>query len=186
MTDELKRPPLPWRVTRDISGKGDDEVYVPPAPDTERLPNIPPAPRVPAEPFRLLKGRAPSYVEFAAIVSHVEQGLIENRQRLIDVLSTQRKMSLQVDGMQAGMNQRFDIFHEELSLLRQTVSGDHAPRIGVVEKQVEKGLNPRKLAFDAGKYTGLVVLLALGARAVGKQFPQYYDVIDGVLGALGL
>lgn len=190
MTDDSKPPRLPWRITRDITA-ADDEVYVPPAPDTERLPLIPPAPKAPKEPFKLLPGRAPSYVEFAAIVKHVNESLDDNRQRLTDVLSTQRKMALQQDGLIQTVNRRFDIFHEELSMLRQVVSVDHGPRItaaekGVAEAKASVGDKVRHGSIVAGKYGGLVLALALGARAIGKQFPEYYDVIDGVLGAVGL
>lgn len=40
------------------------------------------------------------------------------RAQQVEVLALQRKLALQLDGMQQAMNARFNIFHEELALMR--------------------------------------------------------------------
>lgn len=46
---------------------------------------------------------------------------------------------------------------------------------------------PRSLALAVGKYAGLLALAALAARSlVKKLWPQYTDIVDGILSGIGL
>jgi hypothetical protein len=164
MTDDRRRPPP--RFPRPPSDP--DEIFIPPA-DTERSPILPPAPRVP-EPFRVLKGRESSYVELSAQIG--------------EVLSVQRKMALQLDGYGKTVNDRFDIFHRELALLRATVVGDHSPRLDAVEKTAAQ--KARGMALTGTKYGAYLTGAAVLAKLVGKAYPQFGGVIDELLAAVGL
>lgn len=172
MTEERK-PPLPRTVTRDIGDP--DEVYIP-APDTERsaprMPIIPKAPRLPHEPFKLLKGREPSYVELSAQVGEV-------RQLAHEVLAVQRKTNLQIDHIGSVVNQRFDLFHQELALLRATVTGDHAPRLKAVELTLGQKVKAGSLAVGKGAAYTLI------GGILTQAFPQYAHLIGQLLGLGG-
>jgi hypothetical protein len=168
VTEERKPPPRV--VTRDISFDP-DEIYVPPAPDTERVPQmIPKAPRLPRthEPFQLLKGRESSYAELSAQISEV-------RQLTHETLAVQRKMVLQSDHLGQIVNRRFDLFHEELSMLRATVTGDHGPRLA----QVELSLGEKVKA--TGSVLGKGAVFTLLGGVLTEAFPQYARLLGQLL-----
>jgi hypothetical protein len=179
MTDEVKprKPPrLPVRVTRDISGDvlDPDEVFVPPPPDTDRSGFIPKPPKA-EEPFRLVT--PPRRADLG--------------EQIADVLKTQRQMALQLDGYGSALNQRFDLFHEELAIVRhdqarlvELVEKDHAPRIDAVEKTVQQ--KAKGFALKGGKYAAYLTAGSVLARLVAKAYPQFGDAIESFLGALGL
>lgn len=177
--DKPWRPPLPARVTRDIT-RDPDEVFIPPAPETQRLP-------LPKNPLKLdvLHGRQPSFVEFSAQLGDFKVQLDGAVVAVSTVLATQRKMALQLDGFQNGLNGRFDVFHQELAMLRATVTGDHAPRLDAVEKATV-GQRMKVGAILGGKYAAYLTLAAVVLRAAGKAFPEFGQAIEGFLGAFGL
>ena len=130
------------------------------------------------EPFSLVKSSEKEMDRlFSAITA---QGM-----QLNEVAAKQNKLVLMVDGLGVSMNQRFDVFHEELALLRATVTTDLAPRLGEVEKKT----GAQKLgavALVGTKYAGLFTIAGLVLRAVAKQWPEFGGLIEGVLGAAGL
>lgn len=152
MSDEGRRkPPPPRRLSSD-----DDVVYVPPAPDTERS-----APRKIPEAFSKL------------VQTPAEQ--------MREVLSTQRKMALQLDGFGQAMHRRFDLFHEELALqtaalaaVRKVVTADHAPRIDKVEKT---------LGQKVAKGGGIAGIVLLAAPLLADVLPKYRGLIEAITGA---
>lgn len=119
---------------------------------------------------------------------------------IADILALQRKMSLQMDGFGQLVNARFDIFHRELAMLRATVVGDHEPRIGQSEKAIAETkqevakLTPQQKAKVAAVITakvggwGTIALVVGGAalRALGKLYPEYGELIDGIISWVGL
>ncbi len=145
MTDEGWRKPPPRRVLPD-----DEIVYIPPAPDTER------------------SGARKFPEAFSKLVQTPSEQMREVR-------DTQRKMSQQLDGFGQAMNRRFDLFHEELSLLRQVVTADHAPRIEKVEKTMGQ-----KVARGGG----VVGIILLAAPLLADALPKYRWLFDAILGAL--
>lgn len=190
MTDERRPPRFPRRpppLDIDVLRVDEDP------PLTNRSSTIiPPAPRAPAEPFKLIGGRPPSYVEFQAQLGEFTQKLEGVLSSQAAVLGVQRKMALQLDGFGTTVNERFDVFHKELALLRVTVTVDHAPRLEGVEKGVEevkeltRAQKAGAAALTTGKWGGYLVLAGLVARAIGKMFPQYQALIDGLLAPVGL
>lgn len=93
--------------------------------------------------------------------------------KLDRVLETQRKMALQMDGFGQAMNRRFDIFHEELAMLRSTVMESHAPRIEKVEKTIGQ---------KAAKGGSIVALLLVVAPILADALPKYRGVFDAIAG----
>lgn len=91
-----------------------------------------------------------------------------------EMRDTQRKMALQLDGFGQAMNRRFDIFHEELAMLRSTVTADHAPRIGKVEAT---------LGQKAARGGGIVAAVLLVAPLLAEALPKYRSVIEAIAGA---
>lgn len=160
MPDDTKRRPPPRFPRPD-----DEVVVIPPAPDTERVPTLPPLGR--REPFKLL--REPP-VDLTAQIG--------------EVLRVQRKMAAQLDGYGVAVNTRFDIFHKELAMLRATVVGDHAPRLEQVEKTTTQ--KATGLALAGTKYGSYAVGVAVLARLAAKAFPQFGSVIEDLLRAVGL
>jgi hypothetical protein len=152
MTDDGRRrpPPAPRRVS------GDDEVvYIPPAPDTER------------------SGARKFPETFGKLVQTPAE-------QMRDVLATQRKMSLQLDGFGQAMNRRFDLFHEELALqradlaaIREVVTGEHAPRIDKVEKT---------LGQKAVKGGGIAGIILLAAPLLADAWPKYRWLFEMLTG----
>lgn len=127
----------------------------------------------PAEPFKKLTET--SHVEVGAaqkdILARLDEVLASHR----EILSTQRRMALQLDGYGSTMNQRFDVFHEELAMLRATVLGDHAPRIGKVETT---------LGHKVAKGGGIVGLILVAAPMLVEALPKYRALIEAIVGAL--
>jgi hypothetical protein len=144
-------------------------------PPTERLPMIPPAPRVPTEPFKLLPGRQASYVEFQAQLGDFSQKLEAVISSEAAVLGVQRKMALQIDGLGVTVNQRFDLFHKELALLRAVVVGDHEPRIEAAEKT---------LGQKAARTSGVLAIVLIVLPMLAEALPKYRHVFETILGAL--
>jgi hypothetical protein len=138
-----------------------------PAPPAVRVPIIPPPPRVPREPFRALDGgrseRTPAPPRMPTL------GLIQSD--IAKILATQRKMAVQLDGFGTTVNSRFDLFHEELALLRATVTQDHAPRITRIERAKQ---------FAHGGARAAVATLAGGILA--ELWPQYEALIKRAIG----
>jgi len=114
---------------------------------------IPPAPPRPQEPFSRL------------VPTQAEQ--------LREVLATQRKMALQLDGFGQAMNRRFDIFHEELAMLRSTVMESHAPRIEKVETT---------LGQKAARGGGIAALILVAAPMLAEALPKYAAVFETIAG----
>lgn len=152
--DGRKRPPRfprPADVDLDL-----EEIYVPPAPDTERsgpkrLPSEPPSP------FKLL---TPPNSALRDLVTEVRA-----------VGKRQGQMALQLDGFGQLMNQRFDVFHEELAMLRQLVTTDHAPRIEKVEDTLGQ-----KMAKGGSVGAIIVVLLPL----LSDVLPKWASVFERI------
>lgn len=143
--DGVKKPP---RFRRPSELRDDEVVEVPP---TERVPILPPR----AEPFRKL---APTLSDVLA--------------QLDAVVVVQRKHSLQLDGFGQAMNRRFDIFHEELAMLRTTVTGDHAPRIEKVEST---------LGQKVAKGGGIVGVLIVALPLLSEVLPKWGALFDAIL-----
>lgn len=149
MADERKPPP---RFRRPSELLDDEVVEIPPAP---------PAP----DPDRLFpRSREP----FNKLVQTPAETVRE-------VLAVQRKLALQLDGLAQAMNRRFDIFHEELAMLRSTVTADHAPRIATVE---------RTMGQKVAKGGGIVGIVLLAAPLLADALPKYRSLIEAILGAL--
>jgi len=145
--DGRRKPPVPPRraVTPD-----DEVVYIPPAPDTERS-----APRKIPEAFGKL------------VQTPAEQ--------MREVLATQRKMSLQLDGFGQLVNTRFDLFHQELAILRQLVTTDHGPRIDKVE---------RTIGQKVARSGGIVGVILLAAPLLADVLPKYRWLFEAIAGAI--
>lgn len=176
MTEPRKPPPRfprpvpPAREESEVTRVEED-----PVPLTERLPMIPPAPPAPrpVEPFRKLDGRQPSYVEFQAQLGDFSQKLEAVISSEAAVLGTQRKLALQMDGLAFTVNQRLDVFHEELALLRATVTGDHAPRIDGVE---------RSLGQRAARGGGIAALVLVALPMLADALPRYRHLFEALAG----
>lgn len=136
----------------------------------KKPPPRPPYPR-PVEPFKHLT--EPSHVETAATVQGIAGKLDEVLASHRDILARQRQMSLQLDGFGQTLNQRFDVFHEELAMLRATVLVDHGPRIGRVEKT---------LGSKVAKGGGIVGLVLLAGPMLAEAVPKYRGIIETVMG----
>jgi hypothetical protein len=152
MSDERKPPP---RFRRPSELLDDEVVEIPPDGVSGRYP--PPRPQ---EPFSKL------------VPTQAEQ--------LREVLSTQRKMALQLDGFGQLINRRFDLFHEELALQRMSleaveglVKGNHAPRLDKVETT---------LGQKAARGGGIAALILVAAPMLAEALPKYAAVFDGIAG----
>lgn len=138
----------------------------------KKPPPRPPYPRS-VEPFKNLT--EPSHVETAATMNEV---LASHR----ETLRVQRQMALQLDGFMSQVNTRFDgyenrvdVFHRELAMLRETVTGDHAPRIGKVEASIGQ---------KVAKGGGILGLLIVAAPLIADALPKYRGLIEALIGAL--
>lgn len=177
MSDPRKPPPRFPRSVRDepeVTVVDEDAPGTARSPSTERFPVIPPPPRVPAEPFRRLDGRQPSYVEFQAQLGDFAQKLEGVISTEAAVLGNQRKLALQMDGLGTTVNARFDLFHEELALLRATVTGDHAPRLDKVE---------RTIGQKAARGGGILAIIAIALPMLAEALPKYRNVFETIAGA---
>lgn len=163
MSDEPRRPPRP-------EPREDEVVFVPEegAPITQRA--APQAPRLHSRPvLRAVPGAIEA--QYTAIQQHLG------------------KMALQQDHVSSVINQRFDLFHEELALTRhdvaetakkldelaELVKDNHGPRLAKVETTAAAA------AKVGGKYGGLVLL----GSVVAELFPQWGQLIRAVLQAGG-
>jgi hypothetical protein len=168
--DDRRPPRGPFPSRPDGERPGDTEPAGPP--ERPRTPFIPPPPRLPREPFRLLDGgerpRPPKLATLAAI-----------RDDVAKILQTQRAMALQLDGYGVTVNSRFDLFHEELALLRAEVTQGHAPRIEAIEVEVEETRAERlkRATVSGSKYAGLTLL----GGALAEFWSQYGDAIEAAL-----
>lgn len=186
MSDEGRRKPPP-RFPR----PGDPElvrVTEDEAPATQREVILPP-PRAPREPFRVVKGRVETIPELgdriATLGARLDDAIADVRAvstTQAAILGVQRNMALQVDGLGSAMNQRADILHQEMALIRHTqdellkiVQGDHAPRIGKVEAS---------LGQKAAKGGGMVALVLVALPMLADALPRYAHIFDAVLGVL--
>ena len=176
MSDPRKPPP---RFPRPVPPRDDEpevtRVEEDPVPLTQRLPQIiPPPPRPPVEPFKRIDGRPPSYVEFQAQLGDFSQKLEAVLSSEAAVLGNQRKLALQVDGLAVTVNQRLDVFHEELALLRATVTGDHEPRLEGVE---------RTLGQKAARGGGIIAIIAIALPMLADALPKYRHLFEAIAGA---
>lgn len=171
MSDE--KPPRRWfpRPVDDEIVRVDED---PPAPPTQRLPVIPPPPRTPSEPFQLLRGK-PTLMDLGNQI----QGIAA---QLGGVVERQQKMALQTDHLGSIVNQRFDVFHSELALLRHdqqellaVVTSNHGPRIERVEST---------LGQKAAKGGGILAIVALALPMLADALPKYRHLIEVLAGAL--
>jgi len=144
MTDERKPPP---RFRRPSELRDDEVVEIPPAGIAGR--EWPPRP----EPFQKLAQTPAELVR--------------------EVRDTQRKMALQLDGFGQAMNRRFDLFHEELAMLRQTVTESHAPRLEKVEAT---------LGQKAAKGGSIAALILVAAPLLAEALPKYASVFETIAG----
>lgn len=201
MTDDFRRRPPP-RFPR----PGDPELVRLGAedepPETQREVVLPPPPRIPLprEPFRMVKGRAESYVELSAQISDIGTRIEAVVSSQAVLIGNQRKQAQQIDGLGSIVNQRAEILHRELALLRATVKGDHGPRLEATEQEVQKLTAGEKVKVAAtsaavatgkgaawtGRYASYVALAAVVLRLVAKRWPEFGSVVDEVLGGLGL
>jgi hypothetical protein len=184
-----KPPPRFPRPGDKLERFGDEEI----APETQREVIVPPPPRLPMprEPFKVIKGRAESFVELSAQIADIGtklEAVVSSQAVLIGV---QRKQSLQIDGLGNIVNQRAEILHRELALLRATVTGDHGPRLEAAEEEVKevKKLTAKEKAklgtILAAKFGGgvTVVLLVVGPllRGLAKLYPDYGELLNAIV-----
>lgn len=201
MTDGPRKPPPRFPRPGDpelVRVREDD------APETQREVIRPPPPR---EPFRVVKGRIETIPELGDRIAAIGVKLddvtadvrgISTTQAAI--LGVQRNMALQVDGLGSIVNQRAQLLHEELALLRAVVTGDHEPRLKDAEQEVQKLSAAEKVKVAAttavaatgkgaawtGKYASYLTLAAVALRLVAKRWPEFGTVVDELLGGLGL
>lgn len=148
-----------------------------PPPSTQRHPIIPPPPRLPAEPFRLLKPRQPTPHELMDAIRGLEVALGKVWATATEVLAVQRKMARQTDGLIQTVNVRFDVFHRELALLRG------------ITPQFDERKPPsryRLAAIVSGKYGGAALGGAVVLRIIGRLVPGLNDLVETILGTVGL
>jgi hypothetical protein len=144
MTDEFGRRRPPLRPPGPPRAANDDEVVDIPAPRPRAQP--------PREPFKNLVDGGPGST-------------------IGEVLRIQQKMALQLDGFGVAMNSRFDLFHEELAMLRQVVTVNHAPRIEAVEKTIGQ-----KVARGGGIAGIIIVALPL----LSEVLPKWATVFESI------
>jgi hypothetical protein len=171
VTDEGKRKPP--RFPRPVKHEDDTE-----PPPTERVPVLPPPPRTPREPFRLLtvdEVPRPSWLIPADFREQIQKILAGHNQ----ILTTQRNMALQLDGYGKAVNERFNIFHQELALLRAMVVESDG-RLDKVELTLAQ-----KATAVGGALTKGAALTFLGG-IITEYWPQYARFIAGILKAAGV
>jgi hypothetical protein len=110
-------------------------------------------------------------------------------EQLAELVSVQRKHSLQIDGFGQAMNRRFDLFHQELALQRAggdetramvdslltLVKGNHGPRLGKVEAT---------LGQRAARSGGILAVILLVAPMLAEALPKYAWLFEAVGRAL--
>lgn len=175
MTDGPKRPRFPRPAPPPYVEPEVSRVEEDPIPLTERAYTHPVA-KPATEPFKMLTGRQPSYVEFSAQLQDFSTKLEGVLSSEAAVLGVQRKLAQQMDGLSVTVNTRFNVFHEELAMLRQTVTGDHAPRLETVEKTLGQK------AQTAAKGGGIAALLLIALPMLADALPKYRHLIETILG----
>lgn len=111
---------------------------------------------------------------------------------LQQTLKRQQQTALMVDGFASAVNRRFDVLHEEMALMRVALNRPANDTDATVEVDVdtdeEEKPTPRKRRALAitGNVLSYATTAAVVLRLVGKQFPEYQEAIDGVLGMVGL
>lgn len=160
MTDERRPPRRPELLPQE-----EDVVFVPEdsPPVTQRAVPVP----VPRYSRPVLR----SIPDLDAQLSSVQQHLA--------------KMALQQDHMSSIINQRFDLFHEELALTRHDVA-ETAKRVDELCELVKENHEPRLRKVEStaaqtvklgGKYGGLLLL----GSVVAEAFPQWGNLIRALL-----
>lgn len=143
------------------------------APDTQR--GVAPPVVENSNRFKVHNGRGPSYLEIAAAISTTQTQLSAIAVTQGTILDVQRKLAQQQDGLGRTVNVRLDLFHEELALLRQTVTGDHAPRLDKVETT---------LGQKAARGGGALALALVALPMLADALPRYAHFINTILGVL--
>lgn len=136
----------------------------------------------PREPFlNLVSKNAPVVHLLVERISHLEF-LCEK------VLKRMQQTGLMVDGFGSNLNRRVDVLHEELALLRAGVERPLDIPVSVEQPfpLTRKQPSLKRAAIVAGKAASYSTTIAIVLRLIGKQFPQYGEAIDGVLGMFGL
>jgi hypothetical protein len=96
--------------------------------------------------------------------------------KLVQTPSEQmREVRDTLDAFGQTMTRRFELFHEELALLREVVTADHAPRIEHVE---------RTMAQKVARGGGIVGIVLLAAPLLADALPKYRWLFDAIAGAL--
>ncbi len=173
MNDGPKRPRFPRPAPPPYTEPEVTRVEEDPIPLTERVPT-PPMP-LPREPFKRLDGRQPSYVEFSAQLTGFSA-------QLAGVASRQDKMALQLDHHGQIINERANVLHTELALMRHDiaellsiVTTDHGPRLDKVEST---------LGQKVAKHGGILAIAVVALPMLAEALPKYKHLIDTIVGAL--
>jgi hypothetical protein len=151
--------------------------------------------KTPPGPFRVISDRVP---EPPALMPRVGPTMVEIKnalERILDLaergLKRQQQTALMVDGFSSTVNRRLDVLHEEAALTRAGLQlpREEADNIPIsLERPATR--SPKDKARHAAVLTGKLLsygtTLAIVLRIVGKNFPEYQEAIDAVLGLLGL
>lgn len=169
MSDERRPPPPPPSRLTLIT---EDDI----ATDTERLPAPPAPPRMP-EPFRRLRDTAKQPATLRELAERVYSCEAAAR----ETLALGRKLGLEMDGLVTAVNTRFNIFHQELSLLRHDVTRVEAGVGDAVDVAIEERLplsqRAKRIAMHGSKFAGLTLL----GGAITEFWHQYGDIILSLL-----
>lgn len=152
-----RKPPWTPEIVRVPEDRGPDTERSFPAPPTHARPKL-------GSPGAIAKA-APNLLDEVADLKRWSRMVVEN----------QSKMALQLDGFGVTVNSRFDVFHEELAMLRQTVTGDHAPRLEKVEAT---------LGQKVAKHGGILAVAVVALPMVADALPRYKHLIDTIVGVL--
>lgn len=159
---------------------GEDDV-----PETERVAVPPPAPV--KEPFRLLIGKPvpkmPTMAELGASVGSLQTAIGHIGASVMETFELQRKLGRQHDGLAQAVNMRFDLFHEELAILRHTLVENHEPRIKDVEEatmsqRAARAARVGGVAIARGSVSGVLFLVAL--KVIAARWPWLAQLLDGI------
>jgi hypothetical protein len=142
----------------------------------------------PAEPFMLLTETPPK------LPPRPTQTVAEMLGRALELigqtLKRQQQTAMLVDGFASAVSRRFDVLHEEMALLRVVVGRPHdggaaADDIDVTVERT-RAQKVRGAIALTGQLASYATTVAIGLRLIGKNFPEYEAVIDGLLGLFGL
>lgn len=175
---EERPPPPPRKPPPPLTLITDGDVS-----DTERLPAPEAPPRMP-EPFRRLRdtSKQPATIrEFAERVYSCEAAAREN-------LALQRKLALEMDGVITAVNTRFNIFHQELALLRSEVVRVETGVDDKIDVAIEEAipLSQRAKRFAAVGSTKALeatiggVVLLFATRLAAAKWPWLADILRSV------